>query len=134
MKQWLRLMPIIGLGVLTLVLSSGCFRNPRLMDGIYITHDARVLAATPQVVNKDWEQRLSQRVQAAFDLDGAVQVSISPEPRLVKAPGTWQWQQMRVQVHTGPVLLDAGDLQQVISTAVEPVLMPAAQLVVEGGE
>jgi len=107
----------------------GCWRNPRLLPGMYITHDGRVEAASPSLVRLDWQQRLQRSITASFELAVPPEVLIKGEPQ-ANTKGYWQWSALTVQVHTPAAIagtLHQQDLQDVVSETMQSVLVPCVQ-------
>ncbi|TVR46199.1 MAG: hypothetical protein EA402_02985 [Planctomycetota bacterium] len=118
--------------VVLLIAGSACFRQPRLIEGLYITHDGRVEGATPGIVKGDWEQRLERAVRRSFGDDVRSQVVIEGDPQ-PQPQARWQWSELTVRVDAGEHLLHAQDLRRVILAEMRPVLAADVRLRIEGG-
>lgn len=90
-------------------LGTGCTR--KLMPGVWVTHDARVVEANAEVVRTDMEFRLAQAISREFAAAQTVRVQIPDEPRRSTrrgreredGRGRWRWAEITVQVEMSDV-------------------------------
>ncbi|TVR12540.1 MAG: hypothetical protein EA401_08785 [Planctomycetota bacterium] len=112
---------MLGLAV---VLSTGCTR--KLMPGVWVTHDAQVVEATPEIVRSDMEFRIAQAIVRSAGEPEIVRVQIAEEPRRLSrrgrersdGRGRWRWSavSVRVEVSGGDDALRAQVRQAVHNT------------------
>lgn len=114
------LSPLIRVLVLLalVVLTTACFRSPRLLSGVFVTVDGRVERLEPAAIRSDYERRLALALSEELTLSASPSVIIREQP--VAVGDEWRWVTMNIAIAGVRAAADRQTAEHLLRSALVP--------------